>query len=61
MACQWLSIRPGISVRPPPAITVAPASAAIGAVEMRSMTLPRTSTLEGADSALLLPSNTRTF
>ena len=47
IACQWASISPGISVRPPPAIRVAP-SAAIGAVEIVAIRLPRTSTLDGS-------------
>jgi hypothetical protein len=37
------SVRPGISVRPPPATTATPGSAAIDAAEMRSMMLPLTS------------------
>ena len=36
-------------------------STAIGCVEMRSIMLPRTSTLEGAESAAPLPSKMRTF
>ena len=63
MMCVWASIRPGISVRPPPAIrvTVAPAGAAIGAVEIALMTLPTTSTFDGADSRSEVPSKMRTF
>ena len=61
MACQWASISPGISVRPLPAITVTPGSAAIGSVEMRSMILPLISTLDGAESEAPLPSKMRTF
>ena len=61
MACQWASISPGISVRPLPAITVTPGSAAIGSVEMRSMILPLISTLDGVESEASLPSKMRTF
>jgi len=61
IACQCASIRPGISVRPFPAITVMPGSGAIGSVEMRSMILPWISTLDGADSEAPLPSKMRTF
>src|SRR6478735_8083691 len=50
-----------MSVRPPPSITRVPGSGAIAAVEMRSIKLPRTSTLDGPDRRALLPSNTRTF
>ena len=49
-ACQWASMRPGISTRPPPAMTRTSASASTRAREMRSMMLPLTSTFEGADS-----------
>ena len=61
--CQCASIRPGISTRPFPAMTrtSALASTVIGLAEMRSMVLPLTRTLEGADSAALLPSKMRTF
>ena len=61
--CQCASIRPGISTRPPAAITrmSAFASTAIGVTDMRSMMLPLTRTLEGADNAALLPSKIRTF
>src|SRR6266403_307828 len=61
IACQCASIRPGISVSPPPAITVVPGSASIGAVEMRSKTLPLMRTLDGVESEPLLPSKIRTF
>jgi hypothetical protein len=63
IACQWASIRPGISTRPPPLTTVAlPVTAAsMGDVEMRSMVLPLTSTLEEGESTRLLPSKTRTL
>ena len=49
-ACQWASISPGISVRPPPAMRVAP-SAAMGSGEMAAIALPWTSTLDGSESA----------
>src|SRR5579883_2617887 len=61
IACQCASIRPGISVRPPPAITVVPGSVSIGAVEMRAMMLPLISTFDGAESDVALPSKMRTF
>ena len=62
-ACQWASMRPGISTRPFAATTRTPTfvSTVIGVTDMRSMVLPRTSTLEGAESAALLPSKMRTF
>jgi hypothetical protein len=56
-----LSIRPGISVRPLPAITVLPGSAVIGVAEIFSMTLPLTRTSDGAESEPPLPSKMRTF
>src|SRR6516164_703004 len=61
IACQCTSMRPGINVRPPPSITRAPASTVIGLVEMRSILLPRTSTLEDVESVELFPSKMRTF
>ena len=63
VVCQWLSIRPGISVRPSPRIrrTVMPAASAIGALEIVLMTLPATSTLDGPDSSPSVPSKMRTF
>ena len=60
IACQWASISPGISVRPPPSIRVAP-SAAIGSVEIAAMTFPWTSTFDGAESVEPVPSKMRTF
>ena len=62
-ACQCASMRPGISTRPFAAMTrtLAFGSTAIGLAEMRSMALPLTITLEGAESAALLPSKMRTF
>ena len=63
MACQCTSIKPGISVWPRPSIvvTLAMLSIEIGPVEILSILSPRTSTLEGAESEPLLPSNMRTF
>src|SRR5690242_13698326 len=52
-------MRPGISTRPPPLITCA--SAVIAAVEIFSILLLRTRTLDGADSAPFFPSKMRTF
>jgi hypothetical protein len=56
-------MRPGISTRPPPSITVAfaIAAASIGDVDTRSIVLPLTSTLEGGESTSLLPSKIRTL
>src|SRR6185312_14252552 len=42
-------------------MTVTPDSAAIGEAEIRSMMLPLTSTWDGAERALPLPSKIRTF
>jgi hypothetical protein len=63
VACQCASVRPGINVRPPPSMirVVALRSTAIGAREILSIRLPRTSTLVGSDSAVLLPSKTLTL
>ena len=49
IVCQCMSIRPGISVRPPPSMITVSArrSVAIGVAEMRSILLPRTSTCDG--------------
>ena len=60
-ACQCASIRPGISVRPSAAMTVTFGSTGIGYDEIRSIMLPLTSTLDGGESAALLPSKMRTF
>src|SRR5829696_745927 len=49
-----------MSVRPPPSMTVAPAGGSIGASEIVAIVLPLTSTLEGAERALLTPSKMRT-
>ena len=59
-ACQCASIRPGISTRPPPAMTRRRPRPSIGSGEIRSIMLPRTSTFEGADSAGSTPSKMRT-
>ena len=61
--CTWLSIMPGISVRPLPAIRVTAVAGglAIGAVEIVLITLPLTSTFAGADSRVDVPSKIRTF
>ena len=61
--CQCASMRPGINTRPAAATTRTSAlpSTVIGLVDMRSMMLPLTSTLEGADRTELLPSKMRTF
>src|SRR5215510_12972879 len=63
IACQCISLRPGIRVRPPPSMMRVSAlrSTAIGSREMRSMILPRINTLDGADSAGDLPSKMRTL
>src|SRR5215469_7131086 len=56
-------MRPGMSVRPPPSMTVTFASAGgwILTRETRSMMLPRTITLLGSVSFSALPSKIRTF
>jgi hypothetical protein len=61
--CTWLSISPGISVRPPPAMRVSAATAGgrIGAADIAWILLPTTSTFEAADSRSDLPSKMRTF
>ena len=64
MVCQWASMSPGMSTRPPPGMTVAPASAPGGiepAEAMRSILLPRTRTSDGPDRPSPFPSKTRTF
>src|SRR5215470_16403287 len=63
IACQCTSMRPGMSVRPPPSIMTASGrwSAGIGAEEIRSILFPRTSTCEGPESRPTLPSKMRTF
>src|SRR3979490_1442675 len=63
MACQCTSLRPGISVRPPPSMMRVSAwrSVAMDCAEIVSILLPRTRTLEGADSVVFLPSKMRTF
>ena len=61
--CTWLSIRPGINVRPPPLIRVnfVPAGGATAWLEIDWIRLPTTSTLDGAERRAEVPSNTRTF
>src|SRR5215468_980713 len=56
-------MRPGMSVRPPPSMTVTLASTgdSILALETRSMMFPRTITLLGFVSFSALPSKIRTF
>src|SRR5215831_8575961 len=56
-------MRPGMSVRPPPSMTVTLASAGgwILPLETRSMMFPRTITLPGSLSFSALPSKIRTF
>src|SRR5262245_23946114 len=63
IVCQWLSINPGISVRPPPSMSTVLAlrSVGIGPVAIRSILFPRTRTLLGPESVPLLPSKIRTF
>src|SRR5262245_34424418 len=63
IACQCASIRPGMSVRPPPSMSVVVAlrPIGIGLVETRSILFPRTSTVLGPDRAVLFPSKIRTF
>src|ERR1700761_480325 len=62
----WASIRPGISTRPPPAITVRLSPLAGGGGwaaggEISSMVLPDTNTLTGPNTWSEAPSKTRTF
>lgn len=61
--CTCASIRPGIRVRPPPSMVRVSArrSTGIGLVDILSILLPRTSTLDGADSVSPVPSKMRTF
>src|SRR5215475_14561524 len=63
IVCQCMSIKPGISVRPPPATTLVLASCSIeiGACEIFSIVLPRTRTFMVTLNASLLPSKMRTF
>src|SRR5215467_16185506 len=63
IVCQCMSIKPGISVRPPPATTLvlAGCSIKIGASEIFSIVLPRTRTFMVRLNASLLPSKMRTF
>ncbi len=63
MMWVWASIRPGISVRPPPWIRVTDVAggSAMGALEIVLITLPTTSTFDGAESRPEVPSKMRTF
>src|SRR5215469_1295089 len=56
-------MRPGMSVRPPPSMTVASASTGVSILPLdtRSMMFPRTITLPGSVSFSALPSKIRTF
>ena len=60
-ACQWASIRPGISTLPSPEMIFAPGSAETGSVEIVAIKLPRTNTLETGESCDVVPSKIRTF
>jgi hypothetical protein len=44
LRCEWLSINPGISVRPLPSITVAPERVSISPAEIALIRLPSIST-----------------
>ena len=59
--CQCASMSPGISTRPSALITFTSELTVMGLAEIRSMMLPRTSTLEAVESVALLPSKIRTF
>ena len=59
--CTWLSMRPGMSVRPAPFNTVQPSGAAIASVLIRAILFFSTSTFIGPVTLPLFPSNTRTF
>src|SRR5258705_1586350 len=63
IVCQCMSVRPGINVRPPPSmiLVVALRSTAMGAREILSIRLPRTSTFAGSDKDALVPSKTLTL
>ena len=63
MMWVWASIRPGMSVRPPPSIRVTDVAGGttMGAPEIDLMTLPTTSTFDGAESRSDVPSKMRTF
>ena len=64
MVCQCASMSPGMSTRPPPAMTVAP-SFGVNWIDdagaMRSIVRPRTRTSDGPDRPSLFPSKMRTF
>src|SRR5262245_37249855 len=63
IVCQCMSIKPGISVRPPPATTfvLARRSIRIGVSEIFSIVLPRTRTFMVTLNVSLVPSKIRTF
>ena len=60
IVCQWLSISPGISVRPPPSITVALPGTAMS-LPIFAILLPTTRTDVLAVRLVDLPLNTLTF
>ena len=60
IACQCASISPGISVRPPPAITSAPAGSGLFCGSMALILWPSTTTRMPVRKVPDLPSNTRT-
>src|SRR4029453_1401281 len=63
IACQCISLRPGINLGPTTSMMRVSAlrSTAIGSREMRSMMFPRINTFDGAESARDLPSKIRTL
>ena len=61
MACQWASMSPGISTRPPQSTIRTLASSAPSAGPTALMILPLTTTLRPLRNAFDLPSNTRTL
>lgn len=60
MRCTWASMRPGISVRPPPSMIVADALEGTAPAPIAAIWLLRTSTEVGPESVGDRPSNTRT-
>src|SRR5215471_15799868 len=63
IACQCMSISPGISVRPPPSMITVSAfrSTGRGVVEIFSILFPRTRRCDGVERVPLFPSKIRTF